>query len=96
MRLLFVTLMVFGLAGTVNAAEKQPTACMDLYLKRCDKCHYMDRVCKQVGKRSARGWKKTIHRMVKVRGAEVTESEKAQLVECLSSPAPDVTTACKK
>ena len=69
---------------------------MDLYLQRCDQCHYMDRVCKQVGKRSARGWKKNIERMVKVRGAEVTDAEKALLVECLATPAPDIKAECKK
>ena len=96
MRLFLVTLVVLGLAGIASAAEKQPTACMDLYLKRCDQCHYMDRVCKQVEKRSARGWKKTIERMVKVRGAEVSEAEKEQLVECLAAPASDIKAECNK
>ena len=96
MKLFVVALLSLGLSGVVVAADKEPTACMDLYLKRCDECHYMDRVCKQLGERSASGWEKTINRMVKKRGAEVSEDEQKILVECLAAPAPDMKKECKK
>ncbi len=97
MRLCFVLVIMICSAGVAGAQTEATTPeCAELLELRCTECHYLERVCKQVGERSKRGWKSTLKRMIKKRGAEVTDSERKLLLGCLSPPAPDIKKVCGK
>jgi len=65
-------------------------------LNRCQSCHYLDRVCGQIGEKSKRRWAATLKRMVKRRGADLNKEEQEFLLDCLLTPAPDIKKECKK
>jgi len=78
----------------VQAESK--AGCAELLLNRCQSCHYLDRVCAQVGEKSKRRWDATIKRMVKRRGADLNKEEQPFLLDCLVAPAPDIKKECRK
>lgn len=78
----------------LQAASEQ--GCGELLESRCQSCHYLSRVCRQLGEKSEKRWRATVKRMVKRRGAKVSVEEQAVLVECLQSKAPEVVAVCEK
>ncbi|MCF8055878.1 MAG: hypothetical protein K9K37_04465 [Desulfocapsa sp.] len=78
------------------AAEAPKPECGELLLSRCEKCHYLERVCSQVGEKSKRRWKATLKRMVQRRGAELSGDEQEILLECLTAPNPVIVKECSK
>jgi hypothetical protein len=82
--------------GPVAANAESKTGCAELLLNRCESCHYLERVCSQVGVKSERRWKATLKRMVKRRGVELNKDEQAFLLKCLSTPSPDIKKECGK
>jgi len=96
MRSFLVAAIFFWLVGFSIAQTEEKPACLELLQSRCQECHYLERVCAQVGERSKRRWKATLKRMVDKRGAEVTETERHTLLDCLAAPAPDIKKECGK
>lgn len=94
MKLFLIVLLSFTVVGIAAAQNDVKPTCVELLQLRCQECHYLNRVCKQVGERSKRGWKATLKRMVNRRGAEVSEDEKKILLDCLATPAPDIKKEC--
>lgn len=77
-------------------------SCTELLQNRCEVCHYITRVCDRVKKDRTRSswfggtagsWKRIIKNMVR-QGAKLDSDEEKQLVECLSTPAPEVSDIC--
>ena len=96
MRLFFVGVIVIWSSGIAWAQTDEKPDCVELLQARCQECHYLERVCKQVGEHSKRRWKATLKRMVKRRGAEVTDEESKMLLDCLTAPAPGIKKECGK
>ncbi len=96
-KLLFVVSLcvLAGPAFAETTLDAPAAQCRELLVKRCQSCHYLERVCSKVGKKSERGWKATVKRMVKRRGAKLDASEQSTLVECLATPTPSVLEECK-
>ena len=91
-----VFLLVVLLAARTVAAESDPQgACFQLLEERCQKCHYLERVCQELEKKSKRKWAATLKRMVKRRGATLGAEEHTILLECLSPPSPDMKKGCE-
>ncbi len=91
---LIVVLLTHFLTGINTARAASEPDCAALLRNRCQSCHYLDRVCSQVSKKSKRNWKATLKRMVKRRGAELSKEEQVFLVNCLLLPAPDIKKEC--
>ncbi|MBC8208033.1 MAG: hypothetical protein H8E79_02560 [Desulfobulbaceae bacterium] len=68
--------------------------CRPLLENQCQSCHYLSRICRKVGKRSARGWKATMRVMVR-RGAQISKEDQGQLIDCLAKPTAGIVEACK-
>ncbi len=96
MKPFLIAAIVVGLAGVATAQTEEKPVCAELLQSRCQECHYLSRVCEQVGERSRRGWKATLKRMINRRGAEVTDAERKILLDCLAVPAPDIKKECSK
>ena len=69
--------------------------CQTLMLKKCDDCHYMTRVCYEVGKKSKRKWKRIIKKMVR-RGMKVSQNEKDALLVCLGEKVEEAQEICNE
>lgn len=80
-------------AGPTGAAE-QPATCNELLNQRCTVCHYMTRICQNLGQKSQRQWKKTVKTM-KNRGAIISKAELDTLVNCLAGPTTEAEKTCK-
>ncbi len=91
----FILMVVFLVVKSVVAEPAPQIQCFQLLEKRCQQCHYLERVCQEVDKKSKRKWNATLKRMVKRRGATLRVEEHGILLECLSSPAPDVKKGCE-
>lgn len=87
---------VFCLTGFAFAERQSMPACLDLLLNRCQSCHYLNRVCQKLEEKSKRRWSATLKRMVKRRGANLSEEEQDFLLDCLVTPAPDIKQECAK
>jgi|GEM_PF-3169969 hypothetical protein len=96
MKLFFVIVMVCCFAGFATAAKKVEPGCGKLLQASCQGCHNYQQICKQVGERSKRGWKKTVKRMVKNHDADITKDESNILVACLADPSPEIKKICRK
>ncbi len=92
-KFVFVILLCF-FAGPVFAASESGSECRELLVNKCQTCHYLERVCSQIGKKSERRWKATLKRMVKRRGAELRMDEQIFLLECLSTSDPGILKEC--
>lgn len=57
-------------------------------------CHYEIRICQKLGKKSERGWKSTIERMVKY-GAKLDEQDNKPLLKCLTNQSPEIQKLCE-
>lgn len=96
MKLYITGVVLLCLIGAVNAKAAEEKNCGELLLSRCQSCHYLDRVCSQVGVKSERRWKATLKRMVKRRGAQLDDKEQKFLLKCLVTPASEIIKECKK
>ncbi len=100
---IFLALFVLVLFKAFPASGE--SSCAELLVKRCNTCHYLNRICQKIakernkkswfgrGKGSAGTWKRTIKNMVK-QGAQLNKAEEQVLVECLSNPAPELLNLC--
>jgi hypothetical protein len=91
----FTALLFFGIVP-VFAASESGQECRELLVTKCQICHYLERVCSKVGKKSERRWKATLTRMVKRRGAELREEEQKSLLKCLVNADPGILKECDK
>ena len=92
---LMIALLVF--CQSVLAQESGVTedaSCKTLLLTKCDSCHYLTRVCYRLGKKSKRGWKRTLKSMIR-KGTQLTMKEQKLLLECLSSPEGEAQSTCR-
>lgn len=96
MKYWIVIVVLLYLAGPMFAVAETKPECAELLRNRCQSCHYLSRVCAQVGKKSKRRWRATLKRMVTRRGAELTEEEQVFLLDCLVAPASDIVKECEK
>ena len=96
MKLSIIGAVLFCLVGSVNAKAAEEQECSELLLNRCESCHYLERVCDQIGEKSERRWRSTLKRMVKRRGAQLDDKEQKFLLKCLVTPAPGIIKECKK
>ncbi len=76
------------------AAAKKSDACADLLMERCTQCHYVTRVCQQLGKKSKWRWKKTLKNMVR-HGAKLSKAEQKKLVNCLFRQSSAIIATCR-
>lgn len=76
--------------------------CGELLKSRCEKCHYLTRVCQKLEKEQNKGffgsvfagsWSRTIKNMVN-QGAKLTEAEQEKLTRCLDNSSPEVLEVC--
>ena len=96
MRLGIIVVVLVYFAGFSVANANSMPGCAELLQNRCQSCHSLDRVCRQVGEKSKQRWKATLKRMVKRRGALLNKEEEEFLLNCLLAPAPDIKKECKK
>lgn len=96
MRLYGIAVVLVFLTGPAIAKAESMPGCAELLVNRCQSCHYLDRVCGQVGEKSKRRWKATLKRMVTRRGAVLNTKEQEFLLGCLLAPAPDIIKECRK
>jgi hypothetical protein len=94
MKTIVVMALLCFWTGSVFAASESGSECRELLVAKCQTCHYLERVCSKVGKKSKRRWKATVKRMVKRRGAELEVDEQMLLVQCLSAPDQGVLKEC--
>ena len=85
-------------AGLALICWRQPSLaaddCTALLTDRCQKCHYLTRVCDKVADNKGKwSWKRTVSNMVR-QGAKLDETEEDRLVSCLSDPAAGVVKLC--
>ena len=81
---IFLGIIVLPFGATQILANDTGSQCESLLRAKCTHCHYETRVCQKLGKKSKRGWRATVRRMVK-HGAELSKEEQKVLVECLST-----------
>lgn len=96
MRLSVLCVLLFFFTAPVFAESVPPSACLELLQDRCQKCHYLSRVCLEVGQKSKRRWAATLKRMVKRRGATLSKEEHKFLLDCLVPPDPAIKQECGK
>jgi predicted secreted protein len=96
MRLCIIATVLLYVIGPAVAKSESMPGCVELLQERCQSCHYLGRVCRQVGEKSKRGWKATLKRMVKRHEAKISKEEQEFLLDCLAPPAPDVKKECEK
>jgi len=84
--------------STVLADE----GCGELLKNRCQKCHYLTRVCQKLEKDRqkkffggvfAGSWSRTIKNMIR-HGAKLTADEQEKLTQCLDKASPEVLETC--
>ncbi|MDH5298879.1 MAG: hypothetical protein OEV91_07660 [Desulfobulbaceae bacterium] len=80
-------------AGEQGKSAENP-ACAALLESKCTVCHYATRICQKIGRKSKRGWERTIDNMA-ARGARVTADEKRVLSQCLAQSNEDVKAYCR-
>lgn len=98
-----ILLMAAALMPAVTAfpAGAAGESCTELLKNRCETCHYLTRVCLKVEQEqgssswfgSSGSWKRTVRNMVR-QGAKVSNAEEKILVDCLSTPVPEVLDLC--
>ena len=95
MKIVLFFILYGFVAGPSLAVAESANGCFSLLEKRCQKCHYLPRICNGLNKKSKGRWNSTLKRMVKRRGAELAEGEQEFLLHCLAAPAADVKEGCK-
>lgn len=87
--------MVMGLAAlslTVPAQSAQD--CTDQLLATCTSCHYQNRICEKLDKKSRRDWQVSIKRMLRY-GLVLDEAGQGKILECLAALKKDHTKLCR-
>ena len=103
--------LVFALIATLTAGMSLPlvtasagVSCGELLTDRCQKCHYLTRVCQKIEKAQqesswfsgfSNSWGRTVKNMVS-QGAKLNDAEQQQLIDCLKEPAADILDLCEK
>ena len=80
MRTLFLATILTLFLTQPAAAE---TKCAELLDKNCTSCHYKTRICAKIGKKSKRGWKISVKRMLRY-GLSLNKNEQKEIVQCLT------------
>ncbi len=96
MRLSILFVPLFFFTAPAFAESVPLSGCLELLQARCQKCHYLSRVCQKVGEKSERRWAATLKRMVKRRGATLSGEEQEFLRDCLVTPDPAIKQECGK
>jgi len=92
-----IVMLLCLLAGAVVPSESMAgSECRTLLTEKCQACHYLERVCSEVGKKSERRWKATLTRMVERRGVELKADEQKSLLDCLAASDPGIIQECGK
>lgn len=95
-------LVSMALSLSAGLAWAQEESCTVLLETRCEKCHYVTRVCQKIKKEmsgkswfgsSSSSWKRSIKNMVR-QGAKLTKDEQKKLAGCLSEPSPEILDFC--
>ncbi|MBU0483476.1 MAG: hypothetical protein KKB30_03045 [Proteobacteria bacterium] len=81
--LLAILFLSIAVAQPLVADQEKQGKCETLLTQKCEACHYMARICEQLGNKSLRQWKSTIKRMVK-HGSKLSKDEQQELALCLS------------
>jgi len=68
--------------------------CQTILNSKCTRCHYLTRVCQELGKKTKRSWKRTINNMIRY-GAKLSGEERDILLDCLGNAAPGDTRICE-
>lgn len=87
--------LLFGPGAAFAETDSLPD-CLELLQNRCQKCHYLHRVCQKLENKSRRRWAATLKRMVTRRGAKLSGKEQELLLNCLATPDPAVKQECGK
>ena len=99
---LLVAAMLLFLTSAPASVFAEGASCGELLKDRCQKCHYLTRVCQKLEKNQNSGlfggvfagsWSRTIHNMIR-QGAKLTKAEQEKLTQCLDSASPEVLEVC--
>ena len=82
-----------GPLPAATTTQRDDLDCARLLTQRCETCHYLSRVCQQLGKKSRRRWRRTVRTMVRY-GARLSKAEQRRLVGCLTDQRPEVRRLC--
>jgi hypothetical protein len=74
---------------------KKYGSCEQILKHVCVECHYETRICQKLGKKSERGWQRTIERMVK-KGAKLHEHDNKPLLKCLTNQSSEIQKLCEE
>ncbi len=91
--IILVTLVL--IIGTGKIALTSENSCEELMNTKCTGCHYSNRICKKLTKKSKRKWIRTVKNMVR-HGAKISKDELKEIVTCLTGPSPGITAWCKE
>ncbi len=92
--LLFLLLAPFAVGTAAGTEGGDNDACAVLLNTKCETCHYKTRICQKLGKKTKRGWRVTIKRMVR-HGLKISDDEHDILVDCLSELPEGADIVCK-
>ena len=90
--IVFLLTISFTATGQILAKEEQ---CAPLIDSKCTTCHYKSRICKKLGKKNKRKWKRTIKNMLR-HGATISKDEQKTLLECLVKAPQGAEYICKE
>jgi hypothetical protein len=82
----FIALTALWGTFSVSAGGKKEAAQVDagFVAAKCSKCHKINKICSEVGKKSAAEWEKIVREMVE-RGADLDESEQKQTTDFIAA-----------
>ncbi|MDH3392723.1 MAG: hypothetical protein OEL66_01860 [Desulfobulbaceae bacterium] len=79
---------------TNKSAKNEAAGCSTILESHCTSCHHTTRICQKLGRKNAKGWKRTIKNMVR-HGVQITAAETDALVQCLDQQSPEVKEHCQ-
>ncbi len=85
--LAILTFTAAAISAAAGVGQETPFDCGATVLAKCESCHYKNRVCEQLGRKSVRKWRATIKRMIR-HGAIVGKEEAEALAQCLAELKP--------
>ncbi len=92
--ILFAGTISLLMLTTSPASVRAEESCPELLTNRCEKCHYVTRVCQKVERKKGKSsWKRTVRNMVR-QGAKLNKAEQKKLATCLSKPSPEILEFC--
>ena len=81
--------------STKEVLMQSGNRCENILVTKCSDCHYLNRVCSKLGKKSKSGWRRSIKRMIR-KGAILSKEEQTLLVQCLHEKQEGAKSACSK